>query len=1526
MPIIENYYTSRYTGTEIDNLLSKVETPIKVTKNIADATPVEGTEGIFEIAFTLEEFELLKQDNSILEVYDTEQHMLLKKSSYYIVDENSSQLTFFTILPASNFNIINSSIYKNGDTVVGNFFLYSITANDDSSTPTEELEKLTIGSTTYSIPKTVAINKEATMGGDIFVLTEAITTEEFEVLKGDNALLNLSLDGNVVYTFNKIATIEDGDPTVIYGCSFGLEGQTAFISIIMEIVDELVDVQIQLVTLENSSKLEVVSSAPTASSTTYDEHLIYLNTEDNKIGYIYTETSAGGIQEYNIETTSGNGAINSVTALSNIMPFFDELFDSSQMEITSANKLYTLLYTKTVDDEDTYIKGIRLGSSSATGNIPFVLKDTSTPISVKASKYYGWRADTQEVTSYDTDAQIIINGTTYSFDSDDEIKTIQISGHNGNLSISNTGGRVFVYGFEKSTAPETYYTYTSVATSEDVSETVDNLYESSINPLENSLNSLEGNLESTVDEVENINATITGIEERLDTLGDVQVYAVDNLPYPNHQLLNRIYKYDGSLYECKLAVGSYDNFTFDKVSGGDRLLDSEVYESYIENQMPASFTELFSYSDSSKAYVSNQHIKLGSSSSTGYIQLNVNSKESLDLINIEAASWKTVSGEDSSYIKITVESTEGEILEDVFSIAPGTNTKQFVLRYNDDVEFIPSSITISSAQGTSEDDTDGDCRAKIYGITLVTGGAFFKWVPFNTVFEVVDELPELSESILNPKHIYSYKGCLYRVAKNTVAEGSSEVEILNILPEAINGAATATVGTNIYILGGYSSSSSSWNLNRVWKLDTITNTVELLDITLPIYLEDSQAFSIGTNIYFFDITSETESDFLITLYKFDTLTNEITVDIEENIYSESHLSSDLGICASTIIEESIYFVQSNGILLRINIGNKTCTIYDSLSIYDDIGGCIVAAVNNNLYIFGGVEANNIYKYDINTKKLTKVGEMPYTCYYDASVIVRNNNIVLFGGATEIETEEGSISNYTNQVYTFNTNTNTLSTSEWTLNARMKDTSATVVGDYAYVIGGDIDYEEDYEGEDSDSFSVLKYKLANTLTHEQLTSSGGAYFENDGLIFGGASGEGGGSSSMMRIIELIDGENISSEYFESIQHCVLKYNNDLYRCTVIDTPNYTFENSGDVDGTITLSSIYVDVSDGSWRIENKQLVDLETFTENLETLNENLEALNENVTEKTQNVLKFQAINNTYEVIDLGTTYGFELNSNGYYESNNKGVDNSFALCKVQFELEESQDVIISCINSGESNYDFGILSNIDTTLTSSADADTTNVYKSFKGESSTNVVDITYSDFPTGSHFIYIKFRKDGSQHDNNDSLQFKIANVRYIVNTTTITDGTNSISLEDYQEKLTVGDGINITDNTISVDSEYISELISSEVDLSSKQDTLVSGTNIKTINNTSLLGSGNITIEGSVDEETVTNIVNESMSNFVADEIEPRLANKQDKLTAGENIAITNNVISTTYAGISVSVETDGGEEILVFTNVNGALLKEY
>ena len=61
-------------------------------------------------------------------------------------------------------------------------------------------------------------------------------------------------------------------------------------------------------------------------------------------------------------------------------------------------------------------------------------------------------------------------------------------------------------------------------------------------------------------------------------------------------------------------------------------------------------------------------------------------------------------------------------------------------------------------------------------------------------------------------------------------------------------------------------------------------------------------------------------------------------------------------------------------------------------------------------------------------------------------------------------------------------------------------------------------------------------------------------------------------------------------------------------------------------------------------------------------------------------------------------------------------------------------------------------------------------------------------------------------------------------------------------------GDGITINGTTISADRNPDNTYTKTEVNtlLGNKQDTLISGTNIKTINNTSLLGSGNITIGG--------------------------------------------------------------------------------
>lgn len=128
---------------------------------------------------------------------------------------------------------------------------------------------------------------------------------------------------------------------------------------------------------------------------------------------------------------------------------------------------------------------------------------------------------------------------------------------------------------------------------------------------------------------------------------------------------------------------------------------------------------------------------------------------------------------------------------------------------------------------------------------------------------------------------------------------------------------------------------------------------------------------------------------------------------------------------------------------------------------------------------------------------------------------------------------------------------------------------------------------------------------------------------------------------------------------------------------------------------------------------------------------------------------------TVEAIS-GASYGFELNSSGYYESKNKGVNNSYAICRVKLNLSTKAKVTFNCINYAESTYDYGLLGNVDTALTLSASEDS-NVAKSFKGSSQSTVQTFIYSVITEGEHFIDVKYIKDRSDSSNNDTLQFTV-------------------------------------------------------------------------------------------------------------------------------------------------------------------------
>lgn len=104
-------------------------------------------------------------------------------------------------------------------------------------------------------------------------------------------------------------------------------------------------------------------------------------------------------------------------------------------------------------------------------------------------------------------------------------------------------------------------------------------------------------------------------------------------------------------------------------------------------------------------------------------------------------------------------------------------------------------------------------------------------------------------------------------------------------------------------------------------------------------------------------------------------------------------------------------------------------------------------------------------------------------------------------------------------------------------------------------------------------------------------------------------------------------------------------------------------------------------------------------------------------------------------------------------------------------------------------------------------------------------------------------------------------------------------------------------------------------ETALSGKQETLVSGTNIKTINNQSILGNGNIEIEqGTVDQTIISGSTNAVAGGAVYD----GLARKQATLVSGTNIKTvgTQSLLgSGNVALMTASIGTGNDSETLIF-----------
>lgn len=106
-------------------------------------------------------------------------------------------------------------------------------------------------------------------------------------------------------------------------------------------------------------------------------------------------------------------------------------------------------------------------------------------------------------------------------------------------------------------------------------------------------------------------------------------------------------------------------------------------------------------------------------------------------------------------------------------------------------------------------------------------------------------------------------------------------------------------------------------------------------------------------------------------------------------------------------------------------------------------------------------------------------------------------------------------------------------------------------------------------------------------------------------------------------------------------------------------------------------------------------------------------------------------------------------------------------------------------------------------------------------------------------------------------------------------------------------------------------------EVDtlLASKQDTLVSGSNLKTVNGNSLLGSGNVVIEGGGSSiDIVTDWEDPTSNEKVASEklTKDTLDTKQDLLISGSTIKTINN--QSVLGSGNIDIQGGGGTNVVM------------
>ena len=399
-----------------------------------------------------------------------------------------------------------------------------------------------------------------------------------------------------------------------------------------------------------------------------------------------------------------------VTA-SNISTFFDLEFNNV-VEVTGTTMN---LFSFRIVENDTPISAIRVGPRSEdVGVLEIQPKGTTTKLRI--GKYFYLDYETGERV-YDTAATVMVDGITYTFDSDDEI--LEIETDSEDIIIRNGGAeysRILIYSIETQGDPVDEWALDPLDSVREREEAVSGLENTLMN---NHITPTETTVASHTTDIQNLKVGVRDLGTALATtnshIGNIKVDSIDRLPQPAYEYLNQIYRVDGKYYECYISVpGDAQYFEWMFNVNGTSEITSSNWDSFA-GDVGNGFKDNTNLSEINKCYRNAGSIKLGSSSSVGYVEFDID-LDNITQIEIDYAGY---SASKPSHLNVFIE--DGSYSDDF--VIDATDNERHTFYLND----LGTSQPTFRLQSNAVETTD-DKRFIIYGIRVHAGTpATYAW-------------------------------------------------------------------------------------------------------------------------------------------------------------------------------------------------------------------------------------------------------------------------------------------------------------------------------------------------------------------------------------------------------------------------------------------------------------------------------------------------------------------------------------------------------------------------------------------------------------------------------------------------------------------------------------------------------------------------------------------------------------------------------------------------------------------------------